>query len=40
MVEHAEDHAQNWGPAQMKRADDQMEFKPSLSSTPWGRDFR
>jgi hypothetical protein len=40
MEEHADDHAQNYAPAQFKRADDQLEFKPSLRSTPWGRDLR
>jgi hypothetical protein len=41
MEEHTEEmHGNNWAPAQLTRASDQMEFKPSLRSTPWGRDLR
>lgn len=33
-------HGQNWAPGQLTRSKDQMEFKPSLSQTPWGEDFK
>lgn len=37
-IEHA--HGNNWPPAGMVRAKDQMEFHPCLSQTPWGSGLR
>jgi hypothetical protein len=33
-------HGKNWPPAQLTRAEDQMEFKPHLMKTRWGSDLR
>jgi hypothetical protein len=39
--EHTEEaHGNNWPVGWLTRSKDQMEFKPSLSQTPWGREFR
>ena len=41
MTAHIEDfHGNNWPPGMLTRAEDQGEFRPCLSETPWGVEFK